>query len=57
MLALFPGLLAILSAIALFEPLQSTLYQMARLLGEVIPYDVRRLVRGLIKEILLRNEK
>ena len=57
MLALFPGLLAILSAIALFEPLQSTLYQIARLLGEVIPDDVRNLIGGLIKEILLTRSK
>ena len=57
MLALFPGLLAVLSAIALFEPLQSTLYQIARLLGEVIPDDVRNLIRGLIKEILLTRNK
>ncbi|MEG4346761.1 YihY/virulence factor BrkB family protein [Microcoleus sp. A003_D6] len=57
MLALFPGLLAILSAIALFEPLQSTLYQIARLLGEVIPGNVRNLIGGLIKEILLTRNK
>ncbi|MEP6517274.1 YihY/virulence factor BrkB family protein [Microcoleus vaginatus] len=57
MLALFPGLLAILSAIALFEPLQSTLYQIARLLGEIIPDDVRNLIGGLIKEILLTRSK
>ena len=57
MLALFPGLLAFLSAIALFEPLQSTLYQIAGLLGEVIPDDVRNLIRGLIKEILLTRNK
>ncbi|MEG3840443.1 YihY/virulence factor BrkB family protein [Microcoleus sp. herbarium14] len=57
MLALFPGLLAVLSAIALFEPLQSTLYQIAVLLGEVIPDNVRNLIRGLIKEILLTRNK
>ena len=57
MLALFPGLLAVLSAIALFEPLQSTLYQIARLLGEVIPDNVRNLIRGLIKEILLTRNR
>ncbi len=57
MLALFPGLLAVLSAIALFEPLQSTLYQIARLLGEVIPGNVRNLIGGLIKEILLTRNK
>lgn len=58
MLALFPGLLAVLSAIALFEPLQSTLYQIARLLGEVIPDNVRNLIRTSLKEILLyRNQQ
>lgn len=58
MLALFPGLLAVLSAIALFEPLQSTLYQMAGLLGEVIPDEVRNLIRSSLKEILLyRNQQ
>ncbi|WP_373537428.1 YihY/virulence factor BrkB family protein [Microcoleus sp.] len=56
-LALFPGLLAVLSAIALFEPLQSTLYQIAGLLGEVIPDDIRNLIRGVIKEILLTRNK
>ena len=53
MLALFPGLLAVLSAIALFEPLQSTLYQIAGLLGEIIPNDVRNLIRTSLKQILL----
>jgi len=58
MLALFPGLLAVLSAIALFEPLQSTLYQMAGLLGEIIPDDVRNLIRSSLKEILsIRNQE
>ena len=58
MLALFPGLLAVFSAIALFEPLQSTLYQIAGLLGEVIPDDVRNLIRSSLKEILLyRNQQ
>jgi membrane protein len=58
MLALFPGLLAVLSAIALFEPLQSTLYQMAGLLGEIIPNDVRNLIRNSLKEILsIRNQQ
>lgn len=58
MLALFQGLLAMLCAIALFEPLRSTLYQIAGLLGEVIPDDVRNLIRSSLKEILLyRNQQ
>ncbi|MCC3413859.1 MULTISPECIES: YihY/virulence factor BrkB family protein [unclassified Microcoleus] len=58
MLALFPGLLAILSAIALFEPLQSTLYQMAGLLGKVIPDEIRNLIRSSLTEILsIRNQQ
>ena len=58
MLALFPGLLAVLSAIALFEPLQSTLYQMASLLGKIIPNDVRNLIRSSLTEILaIRNQQ
>lgn len=58
MLALFPALLAFFSAIALFESLQSTLYQIAHLLGEIIPDEVQRLIRNLIKEILLtRNQQ
>jgi membrane protein len=57
MLALFPGLLAVLSAIGLFE-LQSTLYQIAGLLGEVIPDEVRKLIRSSLEEILLyRNQE
>jgi membrane protein len=58
MLAMFPGLLAVLCAIALFEPLQSTLYQIAGLLGKVIPDEVRNLIRGSLQEILLyRNQQ
>jgi membrane protein len=58
MLALFPGLLAVLSAIGLFESLQSTLYQIAGLLGEVIPDEVRKLIRSSLEEILLyRNQE
>lgn len=58
MLALFPGLLAVLCAIALFEPLQSTLYQIAGLLGAVIPDEVRKLIRSSLQEILLyRNQQ
>ncbi|MDF0555335.1 YihY/virulence factor BrkB family protein [Kamptonema sp. UHCC 0994] len=58
MLALFPALLASIAAIALFESLQSTLYQMAQLLGEIVPNQVRTLIRSLIQEILqTRNQE
>lgn len=58
MLAFFPALLAFLAAIALFESLQSTLYQMASLLGKIIPDDVRNLISTLIKQILAsRNQQ
>ncbi|HLO47134.1 MAG TPA: YihY/virulence factor BrkB family protein [Kamptonema sp.] len=58
MLALFPALLAFIAAIGLFESLQSTLYQMARLLGEIVPDDVRNLISGLIQQIIqTRNQQ
>jgi membrane protein len=58
MLALFPALLALISAIGLFQSLQLTLYQMARLLGEIVPNEVRSLIRGLIEEIVqTRNQE
>ena len=58
MLALFPALLAFIAAIGLFESLQSTLYQIARLLGEIVPDDVRNLIGGLIQQIIkTRNQE
>lgn len=58
MLALFPALLAFLAAIALFESLQSTLYQMASLLGKILPDEVRSLIASIIKQIVAtRNQQ
>jgi len=58
MLALFPALLALIAAIGLFQSLQSTLYQMAQLLGGIAPNEVRSLISGLIKEIIqTRNQE
>ncbi|OCR02302.1 ribonuclease BN [Oscillatoriales cyanobacterium USR001] len=57
-LALFPALLASIAAIGLFQSLQSTLYQIAQLLGEIAPNEVRSLIRGLIQEIIqTRNQE
>ncbi|NEP02188.1 MAG: YihY/virulence factor BrkB family protein [Symploca sp. SIO2E9] len=50
-LALFPGLLAVFSAIGMFESLQSTLYQMARLLAEFVPNEVRVIISNLLQQI------
>ncbi len=44
MLALFPALLAILAAISLSESLQSILYEIASLLAEIAPEQVRQLI-------------
>jgi membrane protein len=44
MLALFPALLAILAAISLSESLQSILYDIASLLAEIAPEQVRQLI-------------
>lgn len=51
-LALFPGLLALVAAIGLFESLQATLSQMAGLLGAVVPDEVQEMISSLIDEIL-----
>jgi membrane protein len=51
MLALFPAILAVLTAIGLFESLQCTLNQLARQLGKFAPLEVQTLIRGFISEI------
>ncbi len=51
MLSLFPAILAVLTAIGLFESLQSTLNQMAGQLSTVAPTEVQILVRGFVDEL------
>lgn len=51
MLSLFPAILAVLTAIGLFESLQSTLNQMAGQLSTVAPSEVQILVRGFVGEL------
>lgn len=53
MLALFPALLAVIAAIGLSQSLQSTLYQMALLLGEVVPDEVKDVIGNLIEQIVI----
>ena len=51
-LSLFPGLLAILAAISIFGSLQSTLYDMARSVGEIAPQQVQTTIGSLIRQII-----
>ncbi|MGB7445386.1 MAG: YihY/virulence factor BrkB family protein [Coleofasciculaceae cyanobacterium] len=51
-LSLFPGLLAILAAISVFGSLQSTLYDMARIVGEIAPQQVQTTIGSLIRQII-----
>lgn len=57
MLALFPAILAVLTAIGLFESLQSTLNQLARQLGKFAPSEVETLIRGFISEITVSKNQ
>ncbi len=57
MLALFPAILALLTAIGLFESLQSTLNQLARQLGKFAPLEVQTLIRGFITEITVSKNQ
>ncbi|MBW4494092.1 MAG: YihY/virulence factor BrkB family protein [Oscillatoria princeps RMCB-10] len=57
MLALFPAILAVLTAIGLFESLQSTLNQLARQLGKFAPLEVQTLIRGFISEITVSKNQ
>nr|MCU0517974.1 YihY/virulence factor BrkB family protein [Oscillatoria sp. Prado101] len=57
MLALFPAILALLTAIGLFESLQSTLNQLARQLGKFAPLEVQTLIRGFISEITVSKNQ
>ncbi|HEY9669372.1 MAG TPA: YihY/virulence factor BrkB family protein [Coleofasciculaceae cyanobacterium] len=57
-LALFPSILAILTAIGLFEEsLQSTFHDLARQLSEVVPDQAMQLIRDFAKEINLTKSR
>lgn len=52
-LALFPALLTVVSAISLSESLQSTLYEMASLLAAVVPQEVQNLIGNIWRQMTL----
>lgn len=52
-LALFPGLLAIIAAIGMFESLRSTLFQLGSLLIEIVPNEVRVLIQSAVNELVI----
>jgi membrane protein len=52
-LALFPGLLAIIAAIGLFESLRETLFQLGGILTQIIPNEVRLLIESAVNEIVI----
>ncbi|MDY6805937.1 MAG: YihY/virulence factor BrkB family protein [Cyanobacteriota bacterium] len=51
-LALFPALLAIIAAIGLFDSLRETLFQLGSLLIQIVPDEVRLLIKSGVDEIL-----
>lgn len=51
MLALFPAILAVLTAIGLFQPLKSTFQNLAGRLSQVAPVEVLDLIQGFADEI------
>jgi membrane protein len=51
MLGLFPAILAVLTAIGLFQPLQTTFVDLLIQLREVAPSEVSYLIQGFAKEI------
>jgi membrane protein len=51
MLGLFPAILAVLTAIGLFEPLQTTFVSLIGRLSEVAPSEVSYLIQGFAREI------
>ncbi|MFB2937618.1 YihY/virulence factor BrkB family protein [Aerosakkonemataceae cyanobacterium BLCC-F154] len=52
MLSLFPAIMAFLSAIALFEPLQNTFETLLTRVTKVVPDEVSFLIGGFIQEVL-----
>lgn len=51
MLALFPAILAIFTAIGLFAPLRTTVHSLATQLSQVAPNEVQILIRGFVGEV------
>jgi membrane protein len=51
MLAFFPTMLAVLTAIGLFQPLQTTFLNIAGRVGEVAPTEALGLVKGVAEQI------
>jgi len=52
-LALFPGLLAIIAAIGLFESLRETLFQLGGILTQIVPNEVRLVIQSAVNEIVI----
>lgn len=58
MLALFPTMLAVLTAIGLFKPLKATFQGLAEQVSEVVPTDAFGLIQGIAGQISAsRNEQ
>ncbi|MCU0570455.1 MAG: YihY/virulence factor BrkB family protein [Oculatellaceae cyanobacterium Prado106] len=52
MLAIFPTMLAVLTAVGLFAPLQTTFLGLAGRIGEVAPTDALSLLKGIAEQII-----
>ncbi|NES98606.1 MAG: YihY/virulence factor BrkB family protein [Desertifilum sp. SIO1I2] len=57
LLALFPALMTVISAVGLSQSLQATLFNQARLLGSLAPDEVRSLIGQLIADITTRPNR
>ncbi|HEY9853675.1 MAG TPA: YihY/virulence factor BrkB family protein [Leptolyngbyaceae cyanobacterium] len=57
MLALFPSILALLTAIGLFQPLQTTFDYLAQQLGNIAPHDALFLIEGFVNTISLSKNR
>lgn len=52
-LALFPALLAIIAAIGLFQSLREVLFQLGDMLIQIVPNEVRLLIKSAVNEIVI----
>lgn len=57
MLGMFPAILAILTAIGLFESLQATLHELASQLSQVAPEEVQTLTRNFVRGVSQSRNK